>query len=48
MPVCKSIKDDKKYIETMEEIQAYQDEREFRFYIQGRKDSMRFLINMAT
>ncbi|MCL2215939.1 MAG: hypothetical protein FWB91_02840 [Defluviitaleaceae bacterium] len=38
----------KEYCEVVEAIQAHQDEKQFRFYIQGHKEGMRFLMGMVT
>lgn len=43
-----SFQNDKKWLETMETIEAYQDEIIFRFYEQGFKDGTRFFMGMAT
>ena len=38
----------KKWSETMEAVEAHQDEISFRFYEQGFRDGMRFTMSMVT
>ena len=38
----------KEWTETMETIEAHQDEISFRFYEQGFRDGMRFMMGMVT